>query len=108
VTEVSTYRGFSFTLNPDLNGTIGGGPGDGDLSDDGRIDISADFPVESGITESEVLLSSLTVVAPGIGGTYEVNLQIDQANSIAGGTFLLIDKSPLTPFSAIDFSIIDL
>jgi hypothetical protein len=91
----SSYGRFGFTLNPGLAGVIGGVAFDDDLSDDGRVDFGADLPPlgsETGILAAmgEVLLGTLSVVAPNSPGTYGVALATSQNEPLLA-TYLLID-----------------
>lgn len=95
------FSSFSFVLDSGLAGILGAFPGsDFDISDDGRLEISADFPTEPGIVQAmgDVLLGSLSVIAPNSPGNYAVNFNTDASSPIAqGGTFLLIDSGKSLP-----------
>ena len=89
------FSRFSFALSPGLTGIIGSLVFDGDMSDDGRVEYGADIPplgTETGILESmgDLLLGTLSVLAPTTEGTYSVALALDSVDPLFQ-TFLLID-----------------
>ncbi len=91
------FSRFTFALDPDLIGVIGGLRFDDDISDDGRVEFSTDLPPfgsEAGIPAAvgDVRLGTLSALAPATPGSFTVGLLTTPSEPIfGGGSFLLLD-----------------